>query len=304
MSKAGIEEDQELGVITDSEDEVVSEDTTGAEEILEDQQITDEEAHSEPEESQEDDDEGVVVTLGEESLTPEEETGAPEWVRELRKNYRESQKYSKELERKLRDLEAGANAPDKVEPLGQKPTLESFDYDSDRYEVALADWYEKKRKADDANKIKEEEQRKLETEYQEKLNQYEDAKTKLKLSDFDEAEESVLHTLDPTQQSIILSGSENPALTVYAIGKSKKRAHELASIKDPVKFAFAVSKLESQLTVTRKKAKPQPEKVVTGSSRNTNGVDTTLERLRVEADKTGDRSKVVAYMRKLKANQQ
>jgi hypothetical protein len=301
MSKAVIEEEQELGVITDSEDKVVSEDATGAEEILEDEQITDEEAHSEPEESQEDDD-GVVVTLGEESLTPEEETGAPEWVRELRKNYRDSQRTIKELERQLNTKEAPM--PQEIASPGKKPTLADFDYNDDEYEKALADWFTKKNQADEQKRIKELENQKLEAEYQDKLNQYEDAKTKLKLSDFDEAEESVLHTLDTTQQSIILSGSDNPALTVYAIGKSKKRAQELASIKDPVKFAFAVSKLESQLTVTRKKAKPLPEKVVTGSSRNTNGVDTTLERLRVEADKTGDRSKVVAYMRKLKANQQ
>jgi len=52
--------------------------------------------------------------------------------------------------------------------------------------------------------------------------------------------------LDPVQQDIILQAAQNPALAVYALGKSKDKAKELASIKDPVKFAFALGKLENQ----------------------------------------------------------
>lgn len=126
-------------------------------------------------------------------------------------------------------------------------------------------------------------------------------KKKLNLEDFDTAEDAVLQSLTPIQQSIILNGANDPALMVYAIGKSKKRADELSKINDPVKFAVEIGKLETQLKVTKKTARTAPEKVVTGSTRHSGGTDTTLERLRAEADKTGNRSKVVEYMRKLKA---
>ena len=47
---------------------------------------------------------------------------------------------------------------------------------------------------------------------------------------------------------------------MYALGKNPKKAKELGEITDPVKFAFAVAKLETQLTVTSRKQVPPPEK--------------------------------------------
>ena len=93
-----------------------------------------------------------------------------------------------------------------------------------------------------------------------------------------------------------MQGSENPALVVYALGKNPKKAKELAAISDPVKFAFAVAKLETQLKVTPRKTAPVPERQIRGSAQLSGAVDSTLERLRAEADKTGDRTKVAAYL--------
>ena len=66
---------------------------------------------------------------------------------------------------------------------------------------------------------------------------------------------------------------------------------------DPVKFAFAVAKLETQLKVTNRKAAPPPESTVRGTGRVSGAVDSTLERLRADAEKTGDYSKVMQYKR-------
>ena len=98
---------------------------------------------------------------------------------------------------------------------------------------------------------------------------------------------------------MIIQGSDNPALTIYAIGKNSKVAQELADIKDPVKFAFAVSKMEGKLKMGKRKAKPAPEATVKGGGGGV-GKDHTLERLQKEADKTGDRSKIFAYRKKLR----
>lgn len=241
-----------------------------------------------------DDSEEVVVSIGEESPPQEEEARAPEWVRELRKSNREK-------ERKIRELEAKLNStPTEIKPvaLGKKPTLEDCDYDSDEYEKQLAGWYEDKR-LHDAAQAEAEAQRDAESKaWQDKLDSYAKARASLKVRDYEEAEAFALDTFNVTQQGIVLQGSDNPALIIYALGKSQKRAKELASINDPVKFAFAVAKLETQLKVTNRKAAASPERTITsGGGRISGSVDSTLERLREEALKTGDLSKVMAYKR-------
>ena len=68
-----------------------------------------------------------------------------------------------------------------------------------------------------------------------------------------------------------------------------------------MKFAFAVAKLETQLKVTNRKAAAAPERTIsTGGGRISGSVDSTLDRLREEALKTGDMSKVMAYKRSKK----
>jgi hypothetical protein len=49
------------------------------------------------------------------------------------------------------------------------------------------------------------------------------------------------------------------------------------------------------LKVTNRKAAPPPEKTVQGTGRVTGSVDSTLDRLRADAEKSGDYSKVFAY---------
>lgn len=238
----------------------------------------------------------VVVTIGEEPPpSDEEETArAPEWVRELRKNHRELQKQNRELQEKLN---AVSGVEQKPTPLGTKPTLEGCDYDAEKYEQELTGWYERKRQADEQEAKARAEQEAQQKEWQAKLQSYGKAKTELKVKDFDEAEGMVQENFSATQQGILLQGADNPALLVYALGKNPKKAKELSSITDPVKFAFAVAKLETQLKVTNRKAPPPPEKTVQGSGSTSGAVDSNLDRLRAEAEKTGDYSKVIAYKR-------
>lgn len=233
----------------------------------------------------------VVVTIGGDAPPAEEDHAqAPEWVRELRKNHRELQRKNRELEDRLK-----TTVPEvKSVTLGAKPTLESLDYDAEKFEKALEGWYEQKRKVDEAQAKAEAESRAAQQAWQEKVNAYNKTKVTLKVRDFDDAENVVQDALSTTQQGIILQGAENPAMVIYALGKNPNKAKELASITDPVKYAFAVAKLETQLKVTQRKA-PQPEKAVTGSSGISGAVDSTLERLRAEANKTGDYTKVNQY---------
>jgi len=239
----------------------------------------------------------VIVSIGEESPPPEEQTPAPEWVRELRKSHRELQKQNRELQAKLQTTQT----ENKPVVLGKKPTLEDHDYDADKFEVALSDWFDRKRKSDDATARQEAEVMDQQKAWQGRLDNYGRAKAELKVKDFDDAEAIAQELFNVTQQGVMLQGAENPALVIYALGKNPKKAKELSEIKDPVKFAFAVAKLEKDLKVTNRKAAPPPEKIVSGTGRVSGAVDSTLERLREEAVKTGNMTKVIQYKQQKRA---
>ena len=241
------------------------------------------------------------VSIGEE---PEQEPHgpAPAWVKEMRKQNRELKKRQRQLEQEL-----AAKAQVQQDPaieLGEKPTLEKAEYDTKKYEEDLAAWYKRKLAIDEqaarAKAQAEEQQRR----WNERLGAYERSKVVLGADDFDDAEAVVKEHLDVVQQGILVHGAKDSALLVYALGKNPARAQALGAIKDPVEFAFAAARLEAQLKVSDKKPNTQPETRVVGSGRHTGSSDATLERLRAEAEKTGDFTKVAAYKRQLKEKQQ
>jgi len=243
-------------------------------------------------EGDEGDSDEVIVSIGEEAPPPEEQTHAPEWVRELRKTNRELQRQNRELQGKLQST---AQTETKPVVLGKKPSLEEHDYDADKFEAALANWFERKRQADEAQAKQEAEVMNQQKAWQAKLDGYGKAKAELRVKDFEDAEAVAQELFNITQQGVVLQGADNPALVIYALGKNPKKAKELSDIKDPVKFAFAVAKLEKELKVTNRKAAPPPERIVSGTGRVSGAVDSTLERLREEAARTGNMTKVIQY---------
>ena len=240
----------------------------------------------------------VIVSIGEDAPPPEEQTHAPEWVRELRKTNRELQRQNRELQGKLQST---AQTETKPVVLGKKPSLEDYDYDADKFEEALATWFDRKRQADEVNAKQEAEVMNQQKAWQAKLDGYGKAKAELRVKDFEDAEAVAQELFNITQQGVVLQGADNPALVIYALGKNPKKAKELSDIKDPVKFAFAVAKLEKELKVTNRKAAPPPERIVSGTGRVSGAVDSTLERLREEAARTGNMTKVIQYKQQKRA---
>lgn len=257
--------------------------------------------NTETEDESLEDESEVVVSIGEESPPQEshDDTRAPEWVRELRKTNRELKKQNREFQEKLKAISSPEVKP--VE-LGRKPTLEDSDYDADKFEQELSIWFENKRKVEE-QELQRKQKEKQEAElWDSQVKAYEEKKTKLKAQDFEDVEEVVTDTLSQAQLGMIVQGADDPAILVYALGKNSTKLKELASIKDHVKFAFAVSKLETQLKVTTKKRPPSPEKTVSGTGgASISGSSATLEKLREEAAKTGDYTKVIQFKKKLKA---
>jgi len=266
-------------------DEIELEENVEINEIVDEEEIEEEE---------------VVVSIGEEALHSEEEILPHHQFAKIRVENRELKRAIREMREQVSKLRA---EPVEVKPvvIGNKPRLEDHDYDADKYEEALTSWFDRKRQADDVNARQEAEVQNQQKAWQAKLDGYGKAKAELRVKDYEDAEAIAQELFSITQQGVVLQGADNPALVIYAIGKNPKKAKELSDIKDPVKFAFAVAKLEKELKVTNRKQAPAPERVVTGTGRSSGAVDSTLERLREEAAQTGNMTKVIAYKRQKKA---
>lgn len=237
----------------------------------------------EGEQSESDEAEELVVTIGEDAPPPEQEEdrAAPEWVRNLRKENRE-------LKRKVREIEAKPVSQSAEMALGPKPTLEGSDYDAEKFEAAILKWNDDKRKHDDQAAAKRAEAEAQDKAWGERLTSYQTAKTSLKVKDFDDAEGAVMETLSLPQQAIILKGAKDPALLVYALGKSPAKVKELSEIKDPVQFAFAVARMEDTVKATTRKPNTSPETTISGNGRPSGAVDDKLAKLKSQAEATGD----------------
>jgi hypothetical protein len=88
---------------------------------------------------------------------------------------------------------------------------------------------------------------------------------------------------------------------MYALGKNPEKLKELAAITNPVRFTAALVRMETKMTVSTRKPSTSPEKVIAGNSAVSGINDKTLDRLRDEAEKTGDFTKVLAYKKQLRA---
>lgn len=285
---------------TDGEGNDLGASTTESEEQEEEESFEQEEESSEEEEEED----GVIVTIGDEDppAEEEEEKTAPKWVKDLRKQTKEQAKRIRELEQ---EAAAKAAPATKVPELGPKPTLEDSDWDAEDFEQKLDAWKERKLKIDQAKADEQKQQEAQQKEWQDRLSFYAKGKVDLKARNFDDAESTVMAMFDQTQQGIIIDVMDNPALMVYALGTNPKAAEKLAAIKKPTKFLRELSRMEDkELKVSKKTAPPAPEgKVSSGSARISGSVDSNLERLRAEAEKTGDYSKVTQYRRQQKEKQ-
>ena len=240
----------------------------------------------------------IVVSIGNEEPEPQSEAAqAPAWVKDLRKRVKEQDKTIKELKR---SMQAPAPQGETTTAPPKKPTLADVDYDTGAYEAKLDQWYGAKAEYDRQAAERQRAEQSVKGAWEAKISGYNTAKAELKARDFEDAEAVIADTLSVTQQGIILDGAEKPALLIYALGKNPKKAAELAAITNPVAFAAAIGRLEASLKVTSRKPSAAPETLVSGNAPKSGAIDNTLDRLRADADRTGDYSKVMAYKRQAK----
>jgi hypothetical protein len=219
-----------------------------------------------------------------------------ETIREMRRTIREQG-------RKLRELEKSSAPTSEAPTLGPKPTLDDPDveFDEEKYAAKMERWIEQRRQRDTLEQQRKAEALNAEKSWKEKLETYGKERASIKGEDFEESEFAVQKTLNQDQQSIIIHAVSNPARMVLALGKSPKKLAELASITDPVRFAVEIGKLESKMGATAStRTPPPPERMVSGSTATRATSDAKLEKLREEAARTGNFTKVNDYKRSLK----
>ncbi len=239
------------------------------------------------------------------SLKPEEdEESSSNWVSKLRKKHKEAVKRNKDLEAELQKYKGGQE--EKL-VLGPKPTIQAVNYDSEIYEKQLDEWYATKIKIEAKQKEAQQKEKSVQDAWQQKLAKYNEAKKKLNVKDFSEAEDFLQTVASTTQQAIIVKAATHPEMVVYALNKYKGKAEEIFNISDPIEFTVAMTKFEADLKIAPKKSKRVPEKAPEATINSGDGVihesDKKLEKLRKEAETTGNYTKVHAYKVKLRRQQ-
>lgn len=241
----------------------------------------------------------LVVTIGDEPAPDAaQDKAAPDWVRELRKANREK-------ERRIRELEAQIASARPVAPqavvVGEKPTLADHDFDEDKFAAALEAWHGRKFAAEQQQRAAQQAEEQQRQHWMARLDAVTKASSTLKVPDAEDAHAAFEDTFNVVQQGIIIGAPDDPktsALLRYALGKNPKKARELAAITDPVKFTFAIAKLEGQLKVQPKKSAPPPDQRVSspgaGASIVQNG---RLKQLHEQAQRTGDYTAYLAAKR-------
>jgi hypothetical protein len=240
-----------------------------------------------PEEQDEADDEFSIELEGE---TAEDETPLIKELRtQLRDRDRELSEHRKAVAQKIE--------------VGAEPTLESSDYDEDKFKADWLDWNKRTQavanqeaEASKAAEVRNHEMQRRFTDYRAKA-------TTLPVKDFEAAEGKVLSVLPDTPdrpfQQALLAYTKNPAHLVYALGKHPAKLDALAKEQDPIRFILALTEMERNMKVVTRKRGTEPESgsIQRGSAQNTGGVDKHAEKLLAAATRSGNMTEYSRYMK-------
>ncbi|UAN64293.1 phage capsid protein [Serratia sp. JSRIV006] len=190
---------------------------------------------------------------------------APQWVRELRKGFKETQKENRELRRQLEQVQskpAEVQQP-QVEAVPPKPTLESCEYDEEAFERAVTDWHEKKSRAEQAKQQQQRQQQEYQQRFQQRVDAHKQRAAKLPVKDYQEMEEIVRAEVPDLHKEILIHcADEGSELIAYGLGKSQQLRQRVAAETDPIRAAFLLGQISKQVSLApkpKKATKPEPE---------------------------------------------
>jgi hypothetical protein len=249
----------------------------------------------------EEDDSGVndegeeILTFGDSDEETQDTDNAT--IRHLRSRLRDVQKENSELRR-------AAPQPQAIEA-GPKPTLESCDWDEEKFEAELVAWNNRKAEADrqaTAQARAAEEQRKaLET----RITRFTEQKAAIGKSDVDEAMETVKVALGEAKFVGIvglLDDTTDAAKFMYALAGSPANLEALSNQTDAIQLVKQVTKLEGQLKMVRHRKAPEPDVPEKGSGKVSTipgGTQKKLAQLKAKAEESGDYTEYFTFKRQV-----
>lgn len=234
-------------------------------------------------EQPEDDGELAIEVEGDDE--PEDE---PHLAKKLRAEVRERNKRIKELEARL--------APKPVE-IGDKPDIwDAYcDGDPDKYEAALIEWNDRKRQAEQADRAQSEQQTTQQQAFEKQRVAYRDKARSMGVKDIDGAEQGIIDALGAPYLGAIIQYADDPAKVVAALAAHPRLLAQIADEPDDLRKLKLMFQMESKVTIKRKgAAAPEAGTILKGTA-NVSGGDKALEKLERDAERTGDRSKLIAY---------
>lgn len=275
------------------ESEKTSETSNENVKISEDEESLDEEAVDVLEEEEE----VVVVSFGDDEKDDELDKSERESsvMRDLRRANREKEKALKKMQRELEELKAPA-----VKKLRPEPNLEDHDYDDVSFKQDMKKWLREEAELEKEKSEAAKAQEIVKQEHQEKVRTFQEKFTSLPYKDKEDAFQEVVTAFNEQQQSVILDAVDNPDKVVYALGKTPKELERLSKIKNLVRLSAELAKIEAKMKFTMRKPKTSPDTPIRGSG-GVSAVDKTREKLLEEARRTKNRSKLIAYDKKMNA---
>lgn len=217
---------------------------------------------------------------------PEQETSV---IRELRKANRE-------MARKLAEVQRN-NQPKPIE-VGPKPTLADCNFDEEEFEAKLDEWKDRDAQAKRAEQEAVERQQAVAKEWEQRAETFEASKAASKIPGIDAAEETVKSALSDSHFAILMLAPEDAPKLIAALAKSPAKLEELSKL-DLARAAMMVGELKGKVQMTTRKA-PAPDVPLRGSAAFSGGTDKQLAKLEQEAERTGDRTKLIQYRRQLR----
>lgn len=228
-----------------------------------------------------------ILIEGDDELATDQKVQESSTIRDLRKQLREQAAL----------LASKPNAKQEEVVLGNKPTLESCEYDPDKFETELQAYHDRAIKIKELDKLKDDENKKLVESKTEQLNAYEKQKKELGAKNYAAAEKEFVESVDQVRGKAILAASDNKALMIYTLGTNQHILDRLLSISDPYRLAAEVGKLEGKIKMQRKSTAAKPEQHVKGTvaQASTKGTEAKLAKLETDALKTGNRTELIMF---------
>lgn len=203
----------------------------------------------------------------------------------------------RERDRKIAELDK-SRQPEPEIVVGEEPTLESCEYDDDKFKAELRAYDDRKRQRDERANKGREEQAALDRQWDAEKAEYLKKRAALpyRPETINDAELTVASMLDPNQIAIIVKTANNAPALNLALSRAPAKLEAIAGIKDYVKFTAAVVRLETEVKMSKRRPAAEPDKPVRGSASLTNSsVDAQEARLAAAAAKSGDRSALIKY---------